>query len=203
MKEGLILRKFITSLVAGVTVSALLLTLGNSGNISWFPPVIVFPLVGIVLVLALVFPFIWQRKEGTNPQFSKKTYAFLYALIRYCIAFNIACFGWKKVFGLQFIVPPEISAMPMNQQSGEWLTWYYYGYSAAFGLIVALLQIVGAGLLLFRKTLLAGLIILFPLMLNIALVDIFYKMNMGALLQALVITTGLMFLLLLHYKLLL
>lgn len=185
--------------MAGLTFAALLLVLGNSGSISWFPPLVVFSLVGISLLMALTFPFIWQVKEKKQKINSVKVYGFLYAFIRYCIAFNLASFGWKKLFGLQFVVPEEIASKPMNQQSGEWLTWYYYGYSFVFGLIVAIIQIVGSYLLLFRRTLLLGAIILFSFMVNLTLVNIFYQMNAGALLQSVVSTIGILFLILLDY----
>jgi hypothetical protein len=192
-------KKFGTCLMAGLTFAALLLVLGNSGNVPWFPPVVVFSLVGISLVLALVFPFIWQYKEQKQTIDSEKIYGFLYAFIRYSIAFNVASFGWKKVFGLQFVVPTEISDKPMNQQSGEWLTWYYFGYSLVYGLIIAFIQIGGAFLLLFRRTLLLGSIILFSFMFNLMLINIFYQMNAGALLQSVLLTIGISFLILLEY----
>jgi hypothetical protein len=195
-----LLKKVGTCLIAGLTFSALLLVLGNSGTISWFPPIIVFSLVCVSLLIALIFPLIWQIKENRQKVTLIKIYGFLYALIRYSIAFDIASFGWKKIFGLQFIVPLEISNKPMNQQSGEWLTWYYFGHSLAFGLIIAIIQIGGSCLLLFRKTLLLGEIILFSFMLNLTLINIFYQMNAGALLQSVIMAMGILFLILLDYN---
>lgn len=185
--------------MAGLTTIALLLVLGNSGTLTWFPPVIVFSLVGIAFISSLIFPFIWQRQEKHQKINSEKVYAFIYGIIRYTIAFNLAGFGWKKLLGLQFVVPNEISAKPMNQQSGEWLTWYYFGHSYAFGIITAFIQISGSYLLLFRRTLLLGATILFAFMLNLTLINIFYQMNAGALLQSILLTIGIAFLLLLDY----
>lgn len=116
------MKKIATCLIAGLTTIALLLVLGNSGSLKWFPPAIVFFLVGICFLSSLIFPFIWQRQEKRQKFNSEKIYAVIYAIIRYTIAFNLASFGWKKLLGLQFVVPNEISDRPMNQQSGEWLT---------------------------------------------------------------------------------
>jgi hypothetical protein len=193
-------KKISTSLILGVVFSALILMLGNGGNISWFPPIVVFSLVGITLLGTLLFPFIWHYSEQKQKMNSAKIYGFLYSAIRYCIAFNIASFGWKKFYGLQFIVPAEIAGLPMNQQSGEWLTWFYFGHSQTFGIIIALIQIGGGYLLLFRRTLLLGSIILFSLLINLTLINIFYQMNAGALLQSVVLTIGVLFLILLEYK---
>lgn len=199
MSSQSLFKKFGTCFIAGLMLAALLLMLGNGGNISWLPPVLIFSLVGISLLTSIVFPFIWQYRENQQKIDSIKIYGFLYTFIRYCIAFNIASFGWKKIFGLQFVVPIEIANKPMNQQSGEWLTWFYFGYSAAFGFIIAFVQIGGAYLLLFRKTLLLGLVILFTFMLNLTLINIFYQMNAGALLQSVLLTIGILFLILLDY----
>lgn len=173
--------------------------LGNSGTLTWFPPAIVFSLIGVAFLSALIFPFIWQRQEKRQQINSEKIYAIMYAIIRYTIAFNLASFGWKKFLGLQFVVPNEISDKPMNQQSGEWLTWFYFGHSFAFGVIIATIQIAGAYLLLFRRTLLLAATILFAFMLNLTLINIFYQMNAGALFQSVILTTGILFLILLDY----
>ena len=193
-------RKFTTSFVAGLTIVALLLVLGNSGTLPWFPPPVVFSLVALAGLSGLIFPFIWQYREQRKLTDSDRIYAVLFTIIRYGIAFNIASFGWKKIFGLQFIVPSEIASQPMNQQSGETLTWYYFGYSPVFGTLIALTQLVGSYLLLFRKTFLLSCLVLFTLMLNIALVNIFYNMNAGASTQGIILTLGLLFLLLTEYQ---
>ncbi|WP_116797027.1 hypothetical protein [Flavobacterium sp. 103] len=80
------------------------------------------------------------------------------------------------------------------------MTWFYFGHSQVFGIIIALIQIGGGYLLLFRRTLLIGAIILFALLVNLTLINVFYQMNTGALLQSVVLTIGVLFLILLEYK---
>lgn len=192
-------KKFATCFIAGLTTIALLLVLGNSGTLTWFPPAIVFTLAGFSLLSSIIFPFIWQAQEKKQKINSEQVYSIVYGIIRYTIAFNLASFGWKKLLGLQFVVPSEISDQPMNKQSGEWLTWYYFGHSFSFGLILAIIQIGGSCLLLFRRTLLLGATILFAFMLNLTLINIFYQMNAGALFQSVALTIGIAFLILLDY----
>ncbi|MBF4467077.1 hypothetical protein [Flavobacterium sp. LC2016-12] len=189
-----IFKKIGASLILGLEFSALLLLLGNGGNVPRLPPVLVFSVVGISLLTSVLFPFIWYYLEQKQKIDSDKVYGIIYSGIRYCIAFNIASFGWKKFYGLQFIVPIEISNMPMNQQTGEWLTWFYFGYSHTFGIIIAVTQIIGGYLLLFRRTLLIGSILLFSLLFNLTLINIFYHMNAGALLQSILLTVGVLYL---------
>lgn len=200
MTKSTLGQKIVACFIAGLTLSALWLSIGNGGNIRWLPPFLIFSLVSITLLSAVIFPFVWQYREGKQATPSTKTWGLVYSLIRYSIAFNLCRFGWAKLFRLQFIVPEEIAIQPINQLSGEWLTWYYFGYSFTFGLIVALIQIVGAYLLLFRRTLLLGAIILFALMLNLTLINLFYQMNLGALLQSLILTVGILYLILLDYR---
>lgn len=193
-------KKISSTLMLGLVFSALLLMLGNGGNVPYLPPTLIFPLVGLVLLGTVVFPFVWYYLEKRQKINAEKVYGFLYSGIRYAIAFNIASFGWKKFYGLQFIVPAEIAGLPMNQQTGEWLTWFYFGHSQAFGIIIAVIQIAGGYLLLFRRTVLIGSIILFALLSNLTLINIFYQMNAGALLQSVVLMIGVLFLILLDYK---
>lgn len=200
MKDSSILKKTITCLIAALTTIALLLVLGNSGTLTWFPPFLVFTFVGFCFVAALIYPFVWQYLERKQKANSYKSYSFLNTLIIYTIAFNLASFGWKKIFGLQFVVPLSIADKPMNQQTGEWLTWFYFGYSHSFGLILALIQIVGSYLLLFRKTLLIASFTLLAFMLNLTLINFFYQMNAGALTQSVLLTIGLIYLILSDYQ---
>lgn len=200
VKHTSILQKLISCLVSALTTIALLLVLGNSGTLTWFPPSVVFSLVGLCFIAALIWPFIWHYQEGKQKINSGNVYRFLNTVVIYTTAFNLASFGWKKIFGLQFIVPQTIAEKPMNQQSGEWLTWFYFGYSQSFGLILAMIQIIGSCFLIFRRTFLLAAIILFAFMLNLTLINIFYQMNGGALIQSILLTLGLSYLIFTDYQ---
>lgn len=199
MKKRSLLYRIITCIIAGLTTAALWLLIGNGADHPVFPKVIIFTLVIISLLGIIVFPFVWQLLLKKNPATADRIQAWLYIIIRYAIAFDLSIFGWKKFFHLQFVVPDDIASRPMNQQSGEWLTWFYFGHSYAFGCIVAALQIAGSAMLLFRKTWLLGMFILFTLLLNITSVDIFYQMNPGALVQSVIMTIGVVFLMVTDY----
>lgn len=193
-------QKITTCLVAVLCIIALLLNVFNTGpGIPGVPPGFTFYVSAILIVMAAIWPVIWHTKQRNNTIHSGKHFEILYNIIRYTLAFQIAFFGWGKILELQFRVPESIASVPMNQQSGEWLTWYYFGYSYTFTLILAVLQLAGAALLLYRKTVLFGAIILFALMSNITLINIFYGMNKGALLFSVIITIGITYIILLDY----
>jgi hypothetical protein len=194
-------KKAITCSVAALSLNALLLNVFNTGaNIPWYPAMLSFYISALLFLSAVIWAIIWHYKESKEIINSQNHFEVFYTIIRYSIAFNVSSFGWAKLLEVQFRVPESISSQPMNQQSGEWLTWYYFGYSHSFTSILALAQIVGSTLLLFRKTVLLGAVLLFALMSNITLINIFYRMNFGALLISILVTIGITYLILLDYK---
>lgn len=110
-----------------------------------------------------------------------------YVTSRYVAAFLLLTYGFAKLTGAQFTVLDSELDKPLREVSGFWLTWYYFGYSAFYGTIIAAVQIVGAVALLVRRTSLIGALLLLPVITNIVLIDIFYKVDFGALVAAILI----------------
>jgi hypothetical protein len=105
-------------------------------------------------------------------------------LIRYSAAFILLIYGFAKINGAQFTILDSELDKPMGHVTGFWLTWYYFGFSQVYGTFIALVEIVGAMLLTFRRTAFLGACILAPLMANIVLIDVFYGVEAGATLVA-------------------
>ena len=198
MQKVSFLQKFTACFVASFILTAIFLVLGRS--LPGIIPELVFGLAGLSLLFGLIYPFIWQRKEKKRPESSLIELAFWQSVIRYGLAFNISIFGFKKIFGQQFIVPYFMYDEKLGSLSGEWLTWHYFGFSYPFGLIVASFQIIGSILLLFRQTRLMGVMLLLPVMLNILFINLFYGLNAGATLQSVLLSLGLVYLLLIDYQ---
>lgn len=196
MNADSLARKMIACFITGLTVSALILQVGRDYRPGWMSPPMVFAAAGISVLAALLYAVYWHfRKKDNNSIFSV-----VLTVLSYALAFGIALFGWKKIFKLQFQVPLSMLDQPFNELSGEWLTWAYFGYSYPFGLVVAFAQLGGSLLLLFPKTRLLGVFILLPVLVNILFINIFYHLNAGALLQSVLLTLGLLYLLSLHYR---
>jgi len=123
-------------------------------------------------------------------------------VLRYWLAFEICTYGFAKILGTQFHTPYYRRDMLLGEVNGFTLTWFYYGYSYAMAVIIACVQIGGSVLLLFRKTLLLGTVVLLPVLLNILLINLFYDIATGAFINSVLFTLGLLFLLLLHWDLL-
>lgn len=98
-------------------------------------------------------------------------------------------YGFAKINGSQFTILDSELARPMGDVSGFWLTWYYFGYSAVYGTLLALVQIVAGVLIVLPRTKLVGALLLLPVVINIVLIDIFYGVDLGGLAAALVLLT--------------
>lgn len=77
-----------------------------------------------------------------------------------------------------------LSETPINQAGRAELMWAFFGVTSFYPLFVGIVQISGALLLLFQKTKLVGALLLFPIFLNIMLLDYLYYIHRGALINA-------------------
>jgi hypothetical protein len=93
--------------------------------------------------------------------------------LRYISAFLLFGYGSSKIAHLQFHLNQTLASHPVASLTGYQLTWYYYGYSRIYACILGFTQVFGAILLFFRKTTLLGAITMFPVIVNILLIDVF------------------------------
>ncbi len=121
-------------------------------------------------------------------------------ILRYLVALLVINYGFAKLNGSQFTILDSELDKPMGQVSGFWLTWYYFGYSKFYGDLIALVQIIGGVLLMFPRTALLGSVLLLPIIANIILIDIFYAIDLGALLLAVFLLVALLIILKPHAR---
>lgn len=101
--------------------------------------------------------------------------------IRLLSAYLILTYGTRKLIGSgQFGSGSALSQRPVGSLNGYQLTWFFYGYSHAYGIILGLVQVVAGILLLFRRSALLGAAVLTPVMANILLINVFYRIAWGA-----------------------
>jgi hypothetical protein len=185
---------------AGKLFACLVLSFSLAGSIlligtdSLLNTTFIFSSAALLFIIPLIILPIWEYQGGGGNTKWKNFSSTVYTIITYITGFCIGVFGWKKIFNLQFRLPLSIADLPMSSQNGETLTWYYFGYSHLFGLLIAFMQIAASFLLFFSKTRLAGILILLPVMINIFFINVFYNMNAGALFQSFIYTLSLIFL---------
>src|SRR6186997_2874659 len=180
------LKKLITCILAGLVIGASAFrisityfrTWGDIGSFSIIP--------FLTTIAAIVYVLIWQVRKTNNPS----TLAVWQGLIRYGVAFDLAEFGWAKIFHRQLVMPLSKFDLPYNSFSPSDLFWSFFSHSYMFGGIIAALQIIGALLLLFHRTRLVGVFILLPVLANILLMDIFYQIGFSVVVHTFIMMAG-------------
>lgn len=148
---------------------------------------------GLVLVSVLFIP-LWHFREKKQRIDSEQTLAFLQGLIIYVEAYVFFKFGLLKLLNLHMTSSLILSDMPGDSLSGYHLMDYFFGRAPLFKLIIGWLQLAGASLLLFRKTRLAAIFVLMPVIVNIVCMDILYEVGQVTLVAVLLLA-GLVYLL--------
>ncbi|MGV9003572.1 hypothetical protein [Flavobacterium sp.] len=153
-----------------------------------------FFLLALAVIFTFCFAFYWNNKEKKELVNSEKITSWFITLVRYWIAFLLFDFGFQKLFETNFAYSYHINDSLVKTLSGTELTWNYFAYSYGLSVILALFQIVGSILLLFRRTTLLGVTLLLPVVLNIVLINVFYQIGPITLFTSILITLGLLYL---------
>ncbi|MDP9078766.1 MAG: hypothetical protein M3O71_15145 [Bacteroidota bacterium] len=153
----------------------------------------------VFVVISAIYSIWWHIKQNNKSFDSAIKHAWLRGILRYFIAFLVSVYGFAKILKTQFAVSYARADTPVGNLSGFELTWNYFGHSYTLAVILGLCQIIGAILLIFRRTTFLGICILLPLMVNVVLINIFYKIAAGAFINSLIITFALIYLLLLRW----
>jgi hypothetical protein len=151
-------------------------------------------------LFCIIFPFLWQRREDKGKINSGKMRSWIGGIVRYWLAASFCTYGFAKILRTQFEQSISTNDSLVKSLSGFDLTWNYFGHSYALVVIIALLQIGGSGLLLFRRTTLLGIVILFPVIFNIFLINWFYHIDAYAFLNSILYSLGLLYLLAFRWK---
>lgn len=189
-------KKFITCTLAGLVIGAASLRAGFTFLREWIPVGIISSASFLLPVVAVVYAVIWQLRKTNN----QATLAFWQGLLRYGIAFDLATFGWEKLFHLQLVMPQSKLDMPFSSLSSQELFWAFFSHSYPLGSIIAGCQIAGALLLLFHRTRLAGVFILLPVLANILLMDIFYEIGITVIVHASIMMAGTLYFLFIEFN---
>lgn len=167
--------------------------------------ILIFRLFNILLLVlsiafAVFFPVYWHRKEVKKEINSLTLHSWFTGIIRYWLVLEICNYGFAKILGTQFGHMYFRDNVLAKNLSGYDLTWFYFSHSYGLSIIVACVQIGGSIMLLFRRTVFIGALILLPVMTLIVLIDIFYNVYWDATMNVILFTLGLVYLLFLFKK---
>jgi hypothetical protein len=154
----------------------------------------------LCLISAIIFVFAWHYREKRKQINSETIFIFWQCALRYFIAIDLSMFAWRKIFLLQFYAPQALLDKTVSSLTGEQLMITFFSYSYPLGLGIAIAQLFGSILLLFRKTTLLGVFILLPVITNIVLFDLFYNVHRSVLLMSIALLLGLFYLLLCDFE---
>jgi hypothetical protein len=151
----------------------------------------------ILFLTALVGAALWSISDRRRANYSILFY-WLTTAIRYYVAFMLINYGLIKVFYMQ-MQPPRLTQLlqPLGEYSPMGLAWTYIGYSQGYNILIGSVEIL-SGLLLFRKTVIAGALITVATSINIMAVNYFYDVPVKMVSTALLLFS--IFLLLPHLK---
>ena len=124
-----------------------------------------------IAIIAVAVAGIWSVADRSRSQYNTLLY-WLVVLLRYYLAFTMFSYGFAKIFKTQFPFPNLLRLLePYGQSSPMGLAWTFMGYSEAYNWFTGLGEIIGGGLLLFRRTTALGAIILLVIISNIVAIN--------------------------------
>ncbi|MBT9331098.1 hypothetical protein [Paracidobacterium acidisoli] len=134
----------------------------------------------VLLVLAVtsaVAALLWTA-FGRKGHSAQTAYRLLRIWIRYTLAYMILIYAMDKVFRLQFIAPTlQRLIEPYGDSSPMAMLWTYVGYSGFMTVFSGLAEVLGAVLLLWRRTAPLGALVCVVMMANVALMDFCYDVS--------------------------
>jgi len=96
---------------------------------------------------------------------------------RYFLGLFMMPYAIDKLFAYQFKLPAWIYAQPLGATSGRNLAWATYGYSPHLQMLLGLFELIPALLLLNVRTRRLGALFMFPVLLNVVLIN--FSLDIG------------------------
>jgi hypothetical protein len=130
--------------------------------------------VAFLFVVAAVSTAVWSLLDRRRPSYAFAL-DFLRSYLRYGLAFTMLFYGTVKIFPIQF-APPSLNHLlePYGDSSPMGLLWTFMGFSRLYTTFSGLVEVLGAVLLLWRRTTLLGAIIVAGATANVLLLNLSY-----------------------------
>ncbi|MEO6733182.1 MAG: hypothetical protein ABIN01_18300 [Ferruginibacter sp.] len=186
-------------ILAALVTSCIMLRASIKYLSGWVPFKVQVILVLMGVLVTVIYTIIQKKKADRNGGDGNGFFAFWHSVLRYFLALDMISFALQKVFHLQFVIPLAMLDTPFSSMKGDDLIWAFFGKYYSFTLIIAGMQVLGAILLLFRRTWLLGIIVLLPIMFNILLLDWYYWITFVVNMYITILTAGAVYLLFTEY----
>ncbi len=129
---------------------------------------------GLNLILAFFVTIIWTLLDKKRKSYSTLIY-WLQVILRIFLIAAMILYGLAKVFKGQFADPSlELLIQPVGDMSPMGLAWTFMGHSMAYNIFLGSLEIIGGLLLINRKTVTLGSMLVLGIMVNVAIMNLTY-----------------------------
>jgi uncharacterized membrane protein YphA (DoxX/SURF4 family) len=129
------------------------------------------------LVLSFCGAFAWawfDARRRRDPAIHEWTRVY----VRYVLVAAMLTYGLSKVFATQFLSPNlNTLVLPVGELSPQELLWAFMGYSTPYQVLAGLVEVVGALLLLSRRTTPLGALFLLAAMSHVVLLNLCYDVE--------------------------
>lgn len=193
------LQNTICCILAALIASCVIFRASLKYASGWLSFNVQLTLILLGILTTVIYTIVQKRKAEKMGATGNDFFAFWHVVLRYFLAVDMVSFALQKVFHLQFVIPLAVLDTPLSEMTGDQLIWGFFGKYYSFTLIIAGIQILGAILLLFRRTWLLGVVVLLPLLFNILLLDWYYWITLVVNIYITILTIGAVYLLLTEY----
>ena len=126
------------------------------------------------ICIALLVTVVWSMLDRKQQHYQQLN-SILKIGLRYYLAMMMFSYGISKLFVNQMPYPSLAQFYtPLGEFTPMRFTWMYLGYSAPYQFFGGFLETLGGLLILFRRSLLPGLLLLLGVMGNVFLLNMFY-----------------------------
>lgn len=131
----------------------------------------------LVIFYALLITIGWSLVDKNKRVYKNLLSTFL-IFIRYYLALQLFTYGFSKVFKWQFYLPePNTLFTTLGQTPKDLLYWSTMGSSKAYTMFNGIVEVIAALLLLFRKTVLIGALLVFGIMINVVAINFSFDIS--------------------------
>jgi hypothetical protein len=95
---------------------------------------------------------------------------------RIVLGLGMVPYGLNKLLDYQFQVQAWKYARPLGEAAGTTLTWAFLGYHPHFQILLGILELIPAFLLFFARTRRIGALLMFPVLLNVVLINFYLNL---------------------------
>jgi hypothetical protein len=128
----------------------------------------------IFINISLLAAIIWTLFDRKRNEYTAALY-WLRVLVRYYLAITLFSYGFSKVFHVQMASPFLFQLVqPFGDKSPMGLAWSFVGYSRAYSAFTGWGEILGGGLLFFRRTTTFGALLSMVVIGNIVAINFCY-----------------------------